>query len=74
MDIKDQQEYKLQLAKKIEIQKELNNRKEKEKYRDDFKSFAKDQLRIITKDATQGYVPFEFNEAQQLIHDKVEEQ
>ena len=42
--------------------------------KNNFKDFAKRQLRIITKDASQGYVPFEFNEAQTKIHKAIEKQ
>jgi len=70
----NKKEYKEELAKKIALKKEIAKRKVKEKYKDDFQSYSLDQLKIITKDASKGYVPFKFNEAQQLIHDKIEEQ
>ena len=57
----DEQSYKLKLLKELEIKKELEKRKRIERNRDNFKSFAKDQLKIITKDASKGYVEFEFN-------------
>ena len=54
--------------------------KEKEKrdklkgYQDDFTAFAQEQIRIITKDASQGFIPFEFNECQRLITEQLAQQ
>jgi hypothetical protein len=67
-------EYKLKLAKQIEIKKAIAIRKKDEKYKTDFASFSEDKLKIITKDAAQGFIPFKFNQAQQKIHDAVEAQ
>ena len=67
-------EYKLKLAKQIEIKKAIAVRKKDEKYKTDFASFSEDKLKIITKDAAQGFIPFKFNQAQQKIHDAVEAQ
>lgn len=70
----DEQDYKLKLLKELEIKKEIDKRKKIERNKNNFKDFAKDQLRIITKDASQGYVEFEFNEAQTKIHKAIEKQ
>ena len=70
----DEQAYKIKLLKELEIKKEIDKRKKIEKSKNDFEDFAKRQLRIITKDAAQGYVPFEFNEAQKKIHVAIEKQ
>jgi hypothetical protein len=70
----DEQSYKLKLLKELEIKKELEKRKKVERNKNNFKDFAKDQLRIITKDASQGYVEFEFNDAQTKIHKAIEKQ
>jgi len=70
----DEQSYKLKLLKELEIKKELEKRKKVERNKNNFKDFAKDQLRIITKDASQGYVKFEFNDAQTKIHKAIEKQ
>ena len=43
-------------------------------YRDDFTDFAKDQVKIITKDASQGFVNFRFNECQRRITEQLDEQ
>ena len=70
----DEQSYKLKLLKELEIKQELEKRKRVERNKNNFKDFEKDQLRIITKDASQGYVEFEFNEAQTKIHKAIEKQ
>ena len=71
---KDSREHKLKLAKEIEIRKAIIKKKKDLEYRGDFKKFSEDRLKIITKDAAQGYIPFKFNKAQQKIHDAVEKQ
>ena len=58
---KDSREYKLKLAKEIEIRKALAKKKKDLEYKNDFKKFSEDRLKIITKDAAQGYIPFKFN-------------
>lgn len=60
--------------RKLELAKELFKRKKKEEYKNDFELFAKEQIRIITKNASQGFVPFTFNAAQVLINEKLEAQ
>ena len=60
--------------RKLELAKELFKRKKKSEYKNDFELFAKEQIRIITKNASQGFVPFEFNAAQVLINEKLEAQ
>jgi len=60
--------------KLLELLKEKEKRVLLDKYREDFASFAEEQIQIITKDATQGFVPFRLNDAQQYITDKLTEQ
>jgi len=71
---KSSKEYKLKLAKEIEIRKAIAKKKKDLRYKNDFKKFSGDRLKIITKDAAQGYIPFKFNRAQQKIHKAVEKQ
>ena len=71
---KSSKEYKLKLAKEIEIRKAIAKKKKDLRYKNDFKKFSEDRLKIITKDAAQGYIPFKFNRAQQKIHKAVEKQ
>ena len=60
--------------RKLELAKELFKRKKQKQYKSDFELFAKEQIRIITKNASQGFVPFVFNSAQSLINKKLEAQ
>jgi len=60
--------------RKLELAKELFKRKKKEQYKSDFELFAKEQIRIITKNASQGFVPFTFNAAQVSINEQLEKQ
>jgi hypothetical protein len=59
---------------KLELLKEKKRRDTLENYKTDFESFAKDHIKIITKDSSKGFVPFEFNEPQKFINDALEEQ
>jgi len=60
--------------RKLELAKELFKRKKKKQYKSDFELFAKEQIRIITKNASQGFVPFTFNAAQVEINKQLEAQ
>lgn len=64
---------KLSKAKLLAL-REKNRRDKLTSYKEDFEEFCKDQIKIITKDASQGFVPFIMNEAQQLIHERIEKQ
>ena len=59
---------------KLELLKEKAKREKRQKYINDFELFAREQIRIITKNASQGFVPFEFNDAQRAINKQIEEQ
>ena len=54
--------------------KEKEKRVQLERYSKDFASFAEEQIKIVTKDATQGFVPFQLNDAQKYITEKLTEQ
>jgi len=43
-------------------------------YSEDFSSFAEEQIKIITKDASQGFVPFRLNECQKRITETLNKQ
>ena len=45
---------------KLKVLKELKKRQDLKEYEADFEKFAIEQLRIITKDASQGFVSFSF--------------
>ena len=60
-----------------EIEKLLKEKEKRNKlssYAADFSLFAKEQVKIITKDANQGFVPFNFNRCQEIITEKLSEQ
>jgi hypothetical protein len=54
--------------------KEKLRRTKLKKYTESFEIFAKEQVKIITKNRKEGLVPFVFNEAQQIIDKSIEEQ
>ena len=58
----------------IKLLKEKEKRIQLEEYRSDFGRFAEEQIKIVTKDATQGFVPFQLNDAQRYITDRLSEQ
>ena len=58
----------------IKLVKEKEKRLKLEEYSKDFSKFAKEQIRIVTKDASRGFVPFTLNQAQQHITEQVEKQ
>ena len=54
--------------------KEKQRRSRLKDYEDNFSRFAQEQIQIVTKDVSQGFVPFTFNEAQKIITEKLEKQ
>ena len=58
----------------IKLVKEKEKRILLDRYENDFGSFAEEQIQIITKDASQGFVPFRLNEAQRYITDQLSQQ
>ena len=60
--------------KKLELLREQKRRDKQLSYKENFAAFAAEHIKIITKDATQGFVPFQFNEAQALITEQLEAQ
>lgn len=59
---------------KLALAKEKWRREKEEAYSEDYRLFAEEQIKIRPKDVTKGLVPFVFNEAQSVIHEKIEEQ
>ena len=65
------------MSDKKEILKLLEEKKKREKlveYSHSFPQFAEEQIKIITKDATEGFIPFKFNRAQQIITEMIDKQ
>ena len=60
--------------RKLQLLQEAKRREKQGAYKADFELFSKEQIRIITKNASQGFVPFEFNEAQRRINQQLQQQ
>ena len=60
--------------KKLALAKEAQRRKKLAEYQEDFELFSKDQIKILTKDSSKGFVPFEFNDAQKIVNKKINKQ
>lgn len=59
---------------KLEALRELQKRQKLAQYQTNFELFAKEQIKILPKDSSQGFKYFEFNEAQKIVNTKIEEQ
>lgn len=59
---------------KLEALRELKRREKLAEYKDDFELFAKEQIKILPKDSSEGFKSFEFNSAQKIVNEKIEEQ
>ena len=65
------------MSSKKELLKLLEEKEKRDKlkvYDTDFTQFATDNLKIITKDASKGFVNFKFNECQKRITQQLDEQ
>lgn len=58
----------------LAMEKERYRRRKNKAYKQDYKLFAEEQIKIRPKDVTQGMIPFKFNDAQTLIHEQIEKQ
>ena len=58
----------------LKLLKEKQKRNKLVKYEEDFSIFAEEQVKIITKDASKGFVPFQLNTCQKIITEKLNEQ
>ena len=61
-------------SQRLEALRELKRREKLEVYKKDFSLFASEQIRILPKDASKGFLPFQFNEAQRIVNDAIEKQ
>ena len=59
---------------KLELLKEKKRREKMAAYSKEFASYAGDNIKIITKDATEGFIHFKLNEAQTIINEQLEKQ
>ena len=58
----------------MSLLKEKEKRNKLKVYENDFSTFAQEQIKIITKDTSIGFVPFKFNECQKQITEALDEQ
>ena len=58
----------------VKLLEEKHKRSKLNKYKNNFTSFAKDNIKIITKDARRGFVNFTFNDCQKKITEILDEQ
>jgi len=58
----------------LELLKEKTKRQALKNYETDFEAFCLDNIKILTKDSSKGFIPFEFNTPQKLITEKINEQ
>jgi len=61
-------------AEKLALLREIKRREKLAEYEHDFAKFATEKVKILPKDVSKGFIPFTFNDAQRIIHDKIEEQ
>jgi len=59
---------------KLELLREKARRDRLKEQEENFALFASEQIKIITKDPSKGFVPFEFNKSQSIINDALEKQ
>ena len=58
----------------LELLKEKAKREAVKVYENDFEKFCADNIKILTKDSSQGFLPFIFNEPQRLITEAIDKQ
>jgi hypothetical protein len=61
-------------SEKLALLRELKKRELRTKYKESFEDFAKEQIMILPKDVSKGFINFEFNSAQKIINDQLEKQ
>jgi len=59
---------------KVDALRELQKRQKNSEYKNNFELFAKEQIKILPKDSSQGFKPFEFNDAQTIVNEAIEKQ
>lgn len=65
---------KLTNREKLAIAVEAKKRRDLKRYSTSYQDFALEQIRILPKDASKGFIPMEFNSAQQIVNDAIEKQ
>ena len=64
----------IEKRKKLELLREKARRDKVKVHQGDFSTFAKDEIKIITKDPSKGFIPFKFNGPQKIIDEALEKQ
>lgn len=59
---------------KLDMLREKKRRDKLIEYKADFMRFAKEQIKILPKDTSKGFQPFEFNAAQVIVNEAIEKQ
>ena len=59
---------------KLAFAVESRKRQDLKRYEESYQAFAAEQIRILPKDASKGFIPLEFNTAQQIVDDAIEKQ
>lgn len=65
---------KITRAQAIKLLQEKEKRDKLKRYENDFAAFAEEQIKIVTKDASKGFVPFHLNQAQKHITEMLSKQ
>ncbi len=61
-------------AQKLELLREAKRREKRQVYASNFELFCREQIKILPKDSSKGFIPFILNDAQKIVLDKIEEQ
>jgi hypothetical protein len=61
-------------AQKLQALRELKKRSQQALYKDNFKLFATEQVKVLPKDRSRGFIPLTFNSAQEIVNDALEKQ
>jgi len=59
---------------RLEALREAKKRERLAFYKTNFKAFAAEQIKILPKDSSKGFQPFEFNAAQDIVNEAIEKQ
>jgi len=65
---------KMTNKQKLALAIESKKRKDLKRYEGSFEEFSKEQVRILPKDASRGFIPLEFNAAQKIVDEAIEKQ
>ena len=58
---------KISSAEKLALLRELKKREKLATYKSDFATFATEQIKILPKDSSKGFIPFTSNEETKVV-------